>query len=72
MQKTASNGLVVSVSASHVVGLAQWLNDNNLAVQPDCVKCRIVCGTVYGDIQYKDLMGSMSRVRHRIPFWIST
>ena len=30
-----------------------------LAVQPDCLKGRLVCGTVYADMYLKDLMGSI-------------
>ena len=29
----------------------------------DYVKSRVVCGTVYGDMHYKDLLGSITRVR---------
>ena len=39
----------------------------SVTVQPDCLKGRIVCGTVYGDRHLKDLMGSIVRVRYRIP-----
>ena len=83
-------GLVVSVSASHMVGrgfasqrvhtkhhhkngtnclLAQHAMGKHwsLAVQPDCLKGRVVCGTVYGDIHLKDLVGSFVRVGYRIP-----
>ena len=40
----------------------------SLAVQPDCLKGRVVCGTVYGDMHLKDLLGSFVRVGYRIPF----
>ena len=40
----------------------------SLAVQPNCLKGRVVCGTVYGEMHLKDLMGSFVRVRYRIPF----
>ena len=39
----------------------------SLTVQPDCLKCRVVCGTVYGDMDLKDLLGSIVRVGYRIP-----
>ena len=29
----------------------------SLAVQPDCLKGWVVCGTVYGDMHLKDLLG---------------
>ena len=29
-----------------------------LAVQPNCLKGRVVCGTVYGEMHLKDLLGS--------------
>ena len=38
-----------------------------LTVQPDCLKGRVVCGTVYGDMHLKDLLGSIVRVEYRIP-----
>ena len=34
----------------------------SLAVQPDCLKGRVVCGTVYGDMHLKVLLGSIVRV----------
>ena len=40
----------------------------SLAVQPNCLKGRLVCGTVYGDMHLKDLLGSIVRVGYRIPF----
>ena len=36
-------------------------------MQPDCLKGRIVCGTVYGDMHLKDLLGSIARVGYCIP-----
>ena len=39
----------------------------SLTMQPDCLKGRVVCGTVYGDMHLKDLLGSYVRVRYRIP-----
>ena len=64
-------GLVVSVSASHTVGrVVQTASLHgtqcvSLAVQPDCLKGRVVCRTVDGDIQ--DLLGSFARVGYCIP-----
>ena len=40
----------------------------SLAVQPDCLKGRVVCGTVYGEMHLKNLLGSFVRVGYRIPF----
>ena len=31
------------------------------------VMYEVVCGTVYGDMHLKDLLGSFVRVRYRIP-----
>ena len=39
----------------------------SLTVQPDCLKGRLVCGTVYGDMHLKDLLGSITRVGYCIP-----
>ena len=39
----------------------------SLTVKPDCLKGRVVCGTVYGDMHLKDLLGSIVRVGYRIP-----
>ena len=36
-------------------------------MQHDCVKGRVECGTVYGDMHSKDLKGSMARVGYCIP-----
>ena len=36
-------------------------------IQPNCLKGRVVCGTVYGEMHLKDLLGSFIRVGHRIP-----
>ena len=38
----------------------------SLTVQPDCLKGRVVFGTVYGDMHLKDLLGSIIRVGYRI------
>ena len=38
----------------------------SLTVKPDCLKGRVVCGTVYGDMHLKDLLGSIARVRYCI------
>ena len=82
--------LVVSVSASHMVGrefasrpgqtkyhhkngtncLPAWnamRKGWSLTVQPDCLKGQVVCGTVYGDMHFKDLLGSIVRVGYCIP-----
>ena len=39
----------------------------SLAVQPDCLKGRVVCGTVYGNMHFKDILGSFARVGYCIP-----
>ena len=39
----------------------------SLAVQPNCLKGQVVCGSVYGDMHLKDLLGSIVRVGYRIP-----
>ena len=39
----------------------------SLAVQPDCLKGRVVCGTVYGDMHLKYLLGSIERVGYCFP-----
>ena len=36
-------------------------------VRPDCEKGRVLCGAVYGDMHYKDLLGSIARVGCCIP-----
>ena len=33
-----------------------------LTVQPDCLKGRVVCGTVYGDMYLEDHLGSIARI----------
>ena len=38
----------------------------SLAVQPDCLKGQVVCGTVYGGMHLKDLLGAFVRVGYRI------
>ena len=43
------------------------LKGRSLTVQPECLKGRLVCGTVYGDMHLKDLLGSIVRVGYRIP-----
>ena len=40
----------------------------SLAVQPNCLKGRVVYGTVYGEMHLKDPLGSIVRVWYRIPF----
>ena len=37
-------------------------------MQPDCLKGRVVCGTVYGEMHLKDLLGSSARVGYCIQF----
>ena len=39
----------------------------NLTVQPDCLKGLVVCGTVYGDMDLKYILGSFARVGYCIP-----
>ena len=39
-----------------------------MAVQPNCLKGRVVCGTEYGEMHLKDLLGSFVRVGYRILF----
>ena len=39
----------------------------SLAVQPNCLKGQVVCGTVYGEMHLKDLLGSIVRVGYCIP-----
>ena len=36
----------------------------SFTVQPDCLKGWVVCGTVYGDMHLKDLLGSIVRVMY--------
>ena len=38
-----------------------------LEFQPGCLKAWVVCGTVYGDMEFKDHLGSIGRVRYCIP-----
>ena len=47
--------------------LACMRQGRSLTVQPDCLKSRVVCGTVYGDMHLKDLLGSFVRVGYCIP-----
>ena len=44
----------------HALGL-------ELAVQPNRLKGRVMCGTVHGEMHLKDLLGSFIRVGYRIP-----
>ena len=39
----------------------------SLIVQLECLYGRVVCGTVYGDMHFKDLLGSIARVGNCIP-----
>ena len=43
------------------------LYGRSLVVQPDCLKGLVVCGTVYCDMHFKDILGSIVRVGYRIP-----
>ena len=38
----------------------------SLAVRPNCLKGRVACGTVYGEMHLKDLLESFVRVGYRI------
>ena len=38
----------------------------SLAVQPECLKGRVVCGTVYGEMHLKDLLRTIARVGYGI------
>ena len=64
-------GSVVSMLASRVVG--HGFNNRPGHTKDHhkncCVKGRVVCGTVYGDMHYKDLLGSIekSRVLYPVP-----
>ena len=40
---------------------------SRLTVQLDCLKGRVVCGTVYGEMHLKDLMGSIAKEGYCIP-----
>ena len=37
-------------------------NALGLTVQPDCLKGRVVCGTIYGEMHLEDILGSFVRV----------
>ena len=39
----------------------------SLTVQPDCLKGLVVCGTVYENMHFKILLGSIARVGYCIP-----
>ena len=43
-------------------------------MQPNCLKGRVVCGTVYGEMHLKDLLGSFIRVGYRnaVPGFLSS
>ena len=36
-------------------------------MQPDCLKGRVVWETVYGDMHFKDLLGSIAKEWYHIP-----
>ena len=71
--KRANNGVNLVTSrkintrlARPIVGLRMrkgW----SLAVQPHCLKRRVVCGIVYGDMHQRDLLGSIVRAGYRFP-----
>ena len=42
--------------------LARKHKGGSLTAQPDCAKSPVVCGTVYEDMSYKDLLRSIARV----------
>ena len=42
--------------------------DQDVHVNANCLKGQVVCGTVYGDMYLKDLLGSFVRVGYRILF----
>ena len=42
--------------------LARMRQVRSVTVQPDCLKGRVVCGTAYGDMPFKDLLRSIARV----------
>ena len=57
---------------SHKIGknaslLGMHALGRSLTVLPDSVKGRIVCGTVYRDMHFKDLLRSIVRVGYLIP-----
>ena len=57
---------------SHKIGknaslLGMHALGRSLTVLPDSVKGRIVCGTVYSDMHFKDLLRSIVRVGYLIP-----
>ena len=43
------------------------LGTRSLSVLPDFVKNRVVCGTVYRHMHYKDILGAIVNVGYRIP-----
>ena len=46
--------------------LPAWHLDRSLTVHFDCLKGRVVCGTFYGDMHLKYLLGSIARVGYCI------
>ena len=83
VRRDICDGLVVSVSASRAVGLLfasrpvqtkdnhkngmQIYKGKSLTLQPDFLKGPVVCRTVYGDMRFKDLLGSILQEWYRIP-----
>ena len=47
--------------------LPAWQASLRVGVLLDCIKGRVVCGTVYGKMHLKDLLGSIARVGYHIP-----
>ena len=43
----------------------------SLTVQPYCLEGRVVCGTVYGDMHFKDLLGSIVHARVHITYYMA-
>ena len=58
----------ITLHCCEIVALSDYLMHQGrcLAVQPDCLKGRIVCETVYGDMHLKNLLGSFVRVGYCI------
>ena len=60
------DGLMVSVSASHTVG-REFVSRPGHTKDHHKNSANLVCGTGYGDMHLKDLLGSFVRVGYRIP-----
>ena len=46
--------------------VTQVLDWGGGALQPDCVEERVVCGTLYGEMHFKDSLVSIARVRYTV------